>query len=97
MTDKQRTFIDKAFKDTEGKWALAAAPNLPILTWFIALLISFLVHGTLHILLATLQQGALFVWAWLELFQGVNYFRRSLGFVVLVYILWSAAHHHILL
>jgi hypothetical protein len=26
----------------------------------------------------------LFTWAWQELFQGVNYFRRSLGLVVLL-------------
>jgi len=28
--------------------------------------------------------GALFTWAWQEMFEGVNYFRRALGLVVLV-------------
>jgi len=26
----------------------------------------------------------LFTWAWQELFEGVNYFRRALGLVVLI-------------
>jgi hypothetical protein len=34
--------------------------------------------------LAAVAYGSLFTWAWLELFQGVNYFRRSLGLLVLV-------------
>lgn len=28
--------------------------------------------------------GALFTWAWQELFEGVNYFRRSLGLIGLI-------------
>lgn len=31
-----------------------------------------------------IAMGTLFTWAWFELFQGVNYFRRTLGFIVLV-------------
>jgi hypothetical protein len=33
--------------------------------------------------LDVLAFGSLFTWAWEELFQGVNYFRRALGFLVL--------------
>ncbi|HEY9908282.1 MAG TPA: hypothetical protein V6D18_11845 [Thermosynechococcaceae cyanobacterium] len=36
--------------------------------------------------------GSLFTWAWLELFQGVNYFRRSLGLIVLLGAIASKPH-----
>jgi hypothetical protein len=31
-----------------------------------------------------LANGSLFTWAWMELFQGVNYFRRGLGLAVFI-------------
>ena len=97
MSDQRQSFIDKTLKDEKGNWALAAAPNLPIIVWFAAMLVSLFVTGTLHTIVATLARGALFTWAWLELFEGVNYFRRTLGLMVLVYILWSAGvHNHVL-
>ncbi len=40
--------------------------------------------GKLHTGLVWIAFGALFTWAWLEVFQGVNYFRRALGLVVLI-------------
>ena len=94
--DKRTTIFDKVFKGRDGKLAVASVPNAPIFTWFIAMILAFFVSGNLHTLLVAVERGALFTWAWLELFQGVNYFRRALGFVVLVYILWSAVSHHIL-
>jgi hypothetical protein len=33
--------------------------------------------------------GSLFTWAWLELFQGVNYFRRAIGLGVFIAIIVS--------
>jgi hypothetical protein len=39
--------------------------------------------------LEVLAFGSLFTWAWEELFQGVNYFRRALGLLVLVSLIAS--------
>jgi hypothetical protein len=36
--------------------------------------------------------GAIFTWAWLELFDGVNYFRRALGATVLIGVIASRIH-----
>jgi hypothetical protein len=36
-----------------------------------------------------LANGSLFTWAWMELFQGVNYFRRGLGLAVFISIIAS--------
>lgn len=87
---KQQTFIEKCFKDEEGNLGLFQSPNLPVIVWLSCLLLSRLIEtGRLHDLLVLVGFGALFTWAWLELFSGTNYFRRALGLVVLAYLLYS--------
>jgi len=81
---KQQSFIDKCYKDKDNQVALVAAPNLPIIAWFVFTLLSKIIKtGTLHDLLAIVAFGAIFTWAWLEIIAGVNYFRRALGVVIL--------------
>ena len=81
--------VRKVFKDKNGKIVLGQKPNLPIIVWFTALLLTKITNSTLQDLFAIMSFGALFTWAWLELFQGVNYFRRVLGLLVLVMSIWS--------
>ena len=65
-------------------------PNLPLVIWAIATLLEhFFAHGRMHTLLSLVAFGALFTWAWLELFSGANYLRRALGLVVLITILYT--------
>jgi hypothetical protein len=81
----QDTLFDKTFRDDEGQLAIAHKPNLPILVWLTAMGLRFLpLNDTLQAGVDALAYGVLFTWAWLELFQGVNYFRRALGLVVLL-------------
>jgi len=81
----EATLFDRTFRDSEGKIVLAQMPNLPVLVWLVTTLLQFVVpSGRLHTGLEAIAFGSLFTWAWLELFQGVNYFRRSLGLIVLV-------------
>jgi hypothetical protein len=78
------TFLDRTFRDDEGKIVIAQMPNLPLLTGVIATFLQFILpNGQLHTAFELLAFGALFTWSWQELFAGVNYFRRSLGFIVL--------------
>lgn len=89
--DKRKTFYDKCFKDKEGNLALTAQANLPIIVAVVfAVPALFIKDGIIGILLNLLAFGAFFTWAWLELFDGVNYFRRALGTVVLVVVLTVA-------
>ncbi|PSF37202.1 hypothetical protein C7H19_10800 [Aphanothece hegewaldii CCALA 016] len=84
------TLFDKTFRDDEGNIVIAQKPNLPILLWLGATLLKFIVpEGNFYLILDTLAFGSIFTWAWLELFQGVNYFRRFLGLVVLLVIFAS--------
>ena len=77
--------FDKIFHDSQGNIVLAQTPNLPLIVWVISSL-GQLIFTTekVNAGLNLLTFGALFTWAWLELFDGVNYFRRLLGFLVLI-------------
>ncbi len=77
--------IDKIFRDREGKVVLAQMPNLPLIVWIAASLLRLIfTTGKVSIGLEAIAFGSLFTWAWEELFQGVNYFRRALGLLVLI-------------
>lgn len=79
------TLFDRTFRDSEGQIVIAQKPNLPILVGLTATALTFLpTSDKLHIAIEAVAFGTIFTWAWLELFQGVNYFRRSLGLIVLV-------------
>ncbi|WP_026794200.1 MULTISPECIES: hypothetical protein [Planktothrix] len=77
--------FDKVFRDSEGKIILAQMPNPPLIVWIVASLLKIVfTTGKINLGLDIIAFGSLFTWAWEELFQGVNYFRRILGFLVLV-------------
>ncbi|AFZ34943.1 hypothetical protein Sta7437_1376 [Stanieria cyanosphaera PCC 7437] len=82
---RQTTLFDRTFRDSEGRIVLAQKPNLPIIVGLTATLLQPLfTNSKLQTGLDLVAFGALFTWAWLELFEGVNYFRRTLGGLVLV-------------
>jgi hypothetical protein len=54
-------------------------PNLPLALAFVAGQTSRHVHGPVHFYATALSYLSMAVWAYLELFEGVNWFRRLLG------------------
>jgi hypothetical protein len=71
--------------DSEGKIVIAQMPNLPLSVGIVASLLTLIVTtGKINLGLELVAFGSLFTWAWQELFQGVNYFRRALGLIGLV-------------
>lgn len=63
-------------------------PNLPLLVWLGATLLTHILpYGQLNFAAALIAFGSIFTWAWLEIFQGTNQFRRGLGTVVMVFII----------
>ena len=82
---KENILFDRTFRDSEGKIVIAQMPNLPLVVGLAATLLQLLLpSGKIHTALDLVAFGALFTWAWQELFEGVNYFRRALGLIVLV-------------
>lgn len=81
----ENTLFDRVFKDEEGKVVLGQMPNLPVIVWVTASVLQAVTPaGKIDTGLEIIAFGAGFTWAWEELFQGVNYFRRALGLFVLV-------------
>ena len=86
----ENTLFNRTFRDSDGNIVIAQMPNLPLLVGIAAALLQLIptsgniLTGNIHTGLDALAFGSLFTWAWQELFQGVNYFRRSLGLVVLL-------------
>jgi hypothetical protein len=81
----QQSFGDRFFQDKSGKVVVGQAPNLSISCWIVLKIVMlFLPGGHTKTGFGHLADAVLFVWAYLELFDGVNYFRRVLGFVVMV-------------
>jgi hypothetical protein len=81
----QNTLFDKTFRDRQGTVVIVQPPNLPIWIWIAATFLKFaFTQGALFEALDAIAFGSLFTWAWLELFKGVNYFRRALGALVLI-------------
>lgn len=82
---KEVTLFDRTFRDSEGNIVIAQPPNLPVLVGAAAALLRFVLPGgELQTVFGLVAFGALFTWAWQELFKGVNYFRRALGLIGLV-------------
>ena len=80
----ENTLFNRTFRDSDGNLVIAQRPNLPLLVWLAATVLKLLfTSGNLYTGLDALAFGSLFTWAWQELFQGVNYFRRAVGFIVL--------------
>lgn len=74
----------------QQKYVIFQFPNLPLIVWFFSFLLGFLFReGVISNLLSLVSFGAIFTWAWLEIFDGANNFRRCLGIVVMVFILVS--------
>jgi hypothetical protein len=86
----KNTLFDKIFRDSDGKIVVAQMPNLPLIVWIAASLLKLVfTTGVGNTVLDAVAFGSLFTWAWLELFQGVNYFRRALGLGVLIGVISS--------
>ena len=85
MSEKIKYYIGKFFKDENGKVVLSQSPNLPLWIWIVTKILQlFISTGQGASVLAATSFGALSIWALLELFQGDTYFRRFLGFMVII-------------
>jgi uncharacterized membrane protein len=85
------TLFDRLFRDGTGEIIIGQPPNLPILIWGLATLLALVFKtGRVKLGLDLLAFSSLLYWSFLEITQGVNYFRRDLGVIVLIAIIISA-------
>ncbi|HEV1997037.1 MAG TPA: hypothetical protein VGR61_02770 [Candidatus Dormibacteraeota bacterium] len=71
---------------TTGKITIAQTPNLPLLVFLLAMADRLVLHprGSVGVAVGAVATLALVAWALLEVYRGVNPFRRIVGGVVLV-------------
>jgi hypothetical protein len=70
---------------------LAQFPNPPLLAALAGSLVAALTEGTVHDYAHAVFYVGFAAWAWEELAAGVNWFRRALGVVGLVYVVVRVA------
>ena len=86
----RKSFWDKIWRNDEGDVVIFQWPNVWITAWAVANFMS-VVSPTRGFSKIMWWVGMVFilVWAALEIFKGVNYFRRGLGVLVLLVIIAS--------
>jgi len=90
MSKQIKLLLNKFFRDKKGNIVIGQSPNIPIIGWSIFMLTSIIVpSGTLKTGFSMLSSAFLFLWAYLELTQGVNKFRQLLGLVVILIVITS--------
>lgn len=82
-------FIKTFFYDNNGTLVIWQWPNIPLLTWFMLLVASWISDAPTSHTLSGFSSGALLVWGLLELVHGVSLFRRVLGITVVIVVLMS--------
>ncbi len=81
---------DRIWKDPDGKVVIWEMPNLPLIVWAVFTGLSVILSkGTLADVCSWIGSAALIIWSLLEIFRGVNYFRRALGLLVLIFAIAS--------
>jgi hypothetical protein len=82
---RPRSLSDKIWRDRHGNVVLAHVPNVWLIGWAVLAFISLLSPSTpTEKFFWRLSMVSLVIWALLEIFKGVNYFRRALGVAVLL-------------
>lgn len=75
------------FKTKQGRIVIVQAPNSPLIGWFIFTILNLIWNShqpQIHYFFHLVSFGFIFTWAWLEITNGVNYFRRALGLIILI-------------
>lgn len=82
-----RSLWDRTWKDKNGRVVLWQTPNKWLIGWALLTTVSLFFNGTTADVISSIASISLIVWSLLEIFRGINYYRRFLGAVVLLYAL----------
>jgi len=76
---------DRIWKDKHGRVVIWQMPNVYLIAWAVLSMISLLINGRVADIFSWVASATLITWSCLEIFRGVNYFRRALGALVLIF------------
>jgi hypothetical protein len=83
--------LRKFFSDKDGRIVILQRPNVPLWIWMAMMVIGMLTKSTLHTVVSTVGTLAILVWAVLEISWGASPFRRTLGGLVMLTVIWRLA------
>lgn len=80
---------DRFWYDRRGRFVVWQMPNVWLIAWAVLTFVSLFFTSHTGNVIAFIGTGFLAIWSILEILKGVNYFRRILGLVVLVFVIAS--------
>jgi len=90
MPNNMRKILDWLIRGKDGNVHLLQLPNTPIMGWFVSVLIAHLLaRGTVKTGFTNLSFAFLAIWCYLEITQGTSRFRRVLGVIVAIAMVYS--------
>jgi hypothetical protein len=89
--DSPRTIWNRAQHGWPASFPLVQFPNAPLLAALAGWLVAALTDGRVHDWARATFYTGLAVWAWKELEDGVNWFRRAIGAAGLILVIASIA------
>ena len=92
---QQQPLLRALFVTKQGAVVVGQKPNWPLYCFISFRVLSLFVHGQFGHYLVSFSNIFLIIWASLEIYSGVNLFRRLLGVFVLgnIFVSWFALHY----
>ena len=89
----EQTLWSRIWRDRNGRVVLWQTPNAPLIAWAVVTVVSlFVPNGTTESIFYWLSEALLGIWAALEIWKGVDYFRRALGVLIFIVVILAAFH-----
>lgn len=82
---------NKFWKDSNGNIVIWQWPNIWLIAWAAFTFLSLIFTGLVSKIFTWGGEAGLLIWCLLEIFKGVNYFRRLLGLLILAYLVMNIA------
>lgn len=80
---------DKFWRDKNGDIVVWQTPNIPLIGWAVLTILCLFTSGKLSDIFGWAGDASLVIWSVLEITKGVNYLRRVIGLVVLLFAIAS--------
>lgn len=83
---RKETFSDRFWLDKEGNLSILQKPNIALTAWIASVFIQILlgVGNPISEVAKAIGSACIAIWAIMEVYSGVSYFRKLLGVFVLI-------------
>jgi hypothetical protein len=87
---KPKSLLTRFVSGKDGRVHIIQWPNLPIVGWFLSMTVAtFVASGSIKAGFLNVSLAFLAIWSYLEVTQGLSYFRRALGVIIGILTVYS--------